>query len=667
MKRNFLRNSKTSPKTWLAAAPLRDFRAYDRRNRVAVSPAAAVGFAATTCCGAPVCGTKKPVCKAQKIGAESAVLPHKKTAPNFLASCAARCALIIIFLVTLPLEAQNALNGAIQILENFESNEIMSGNKRFGGNAVIVSAKDEIKEKDFDNFGNSGRFVKLDAAQKGTVNLEFKQNIDVKEKSIFSFRYCAEIAKQAGQTFSIFLDELEKPLPAAAPGAGWLTERLTLGAGSHSLRFEAKNLRGAKIQQGYNAVYIDDIYVFPDKIVSVSLEPRGEQYTYLGAGENEKLRFIAKALFPDGSPKSDAGAFSFSATGGSINSDGVWTPDSEGAFSVTAALGNFTIASGQLVVYGADIKKQPVRYAGTGKTYMGFTGGERAKKAPEMPSRETLIITNPKVADFEADAFFLLEGAVRKPSGRNFARVLVRKLNATPAKETFYIVEGAFSRRIWLPFGAGEYQIELIEFDRVTVTSPPKGEGVFRGGAYSQQPLVFTVRNTREEPEIEGGQHWLYPSFNVQSDDFRIINLLNHITFGISGERAKIEAVHDYIVTHLKYDTFSFSNPMRARKMDAISVIKNEGGVCEGYAWLSAALLRAAGIPCRLVANRSIMHLWNNVWTGGAWKFYDATWDDPVPDGGPFALRRTYFLLDSLSGGDARHRGTGTIIQGDVE
>lgn len=558
-----------------------------------------------------------------------------------------------------------ALSSEVTVIESFEGSVIMSGNPRLGGSAVIVSASDEVKAADRDDFGNSGRFAKLNAAERGTTELIITQPVSVYENSILKFRYRTEIAREAAQSFKVYIDDVERA-SLDGVGAGWRVERVALNAGEHHIRFTAGNLKGAKVAQGYNAVYIDDIVVFPDKVAAIRMEPLGEQHTYLGAAGASKLRFTTQALLPDGTPKTGVKNITLSASGGEIDANGVWTPDETGNFTVTASLDSFSAQSGRLVVHEADVLKKPVLYSGTGKTYAGYTGGLRAKNAAEMPSRETLIITNPRAAAFDADAFFLLEGAVRNPAGRNYARVLVRRLDTNPPLETFYIVQGAFSRRIWLPFGAGDYRIELIEFDRVTITTPPKGEGTFRGGAFSREPLVFFARNTRVEPVVEGGQHWLYPSFNVQSDDFRVTNLLNHITFGIEDERKKIEAIHDYIVSHLVYDTASFANSSRARKMDALSTLENGTAVCEGYSWLSAALLRAAGVPVRLVANRGIVHLWNQVWVDGRWKLYDATWDDPVPDRGPDAVvRRSYFLLDSLS--DSRHRGAGTVVAGDVE
>lgn len=413
--------------------------------------------------------------------------------------------------------------------------------------------------------------------------------------------------------------------------------------------------------------------------VELLLFPGGGQDTFVNAEGPYKLRFTTKTLRADGSERDDNTGVVFSASGGTLDDEGFWTPPGEGSFTVSATLGDLKAVSGPIIVHPEDYLERPYTYPGTGKTYQGYTG--KRDDSLEIEVRDSLRITNPRYAAFEADGFFLLEGSVNKPKSQNYARVSVRKIDSAgtvapggkkqppkaPKLESWYIVKNNFRQRIWLPFGAGEYRVEIFPFDSVTVTRPPKGEGTLRGGTYSEEPLELTVFNTREEDFVDGDARWMYPSFYVQSDDFIVTNLLSNITFKTAGEAEKARAIHDYVVSALVYDSASFSNSGRSRKMDAVSVIENGTGVCEGYANLSAALLRAAGIPVKIVAARSISHAWNNVYIDGAWKFYDATWDDPVPDRGPGVIGYTYFLLDSLSGGDRRHRGEGVPLIGDAD
>jgi transglutaminase-like putative cysteine protease len=580
---------------------------------------------------------------------------------------------VFAFLVAAAGHSQIRSPSFFVLNETFDDGFDLETSEFWQGNAKVVNALAEIKQKDLRYFENDTAFIKLNAAEKGTAELELT-DISVSVDSVLSFRYRTEIIGRAGQTFKVYIDGDEKASFEGVDGS-WLRKTLPLAAGRHSVKFETRNARGATVTNGYNGVYLDDISVVHDTGVEILLFPRGNQDTFAGADTPHRIQFNAKILRADGSER-DGEQVTFSASGGTMDGDGFWTPPGEGTFTVTASLGAIKATSGTLTVHPTDYMKRPFAYSGTGKTYQGYIGSKDAASAIE--AREDLRVTNPQYNAFDADGFFLLEGSVNKPGSQNHARVVVTKINngnasvsirrpaRTPKLETWYIIKNDFSRRIWLPFGTGEYRVEIFVFDSVSLTRPPNGEGALRGGSYSSAPLELSVFNTREETFVDGDARWIYPSFNVQSDDFLVTNLLNSITFGMTGDAEKTRAVHDYIVSKLAYDNFSFSNSGRSRKMDAVSVIENGTGVCEGYSNLSAALLRAAGIPVKIVTARSISHAWNNVYLDGAWKFYDATWDDPVPDRGPGVISYTYFLLDSLTGGDNRHRGAGTPLIGDA-
>ncbi|MDR2602047.1 MAG: transglutaminase-like domain-containing protein [Spirochaetaceae bacterium] len=545
--------------------------------------------------------------------------------------------------------------------ETFDNGFNVIKNELWQGDAEVIDARTEIKKEDLPYFENDTSFIKLNVRQKGASTLQLA-NITVPTSSVLSFRYRTEIAGKAGQSFKIYVDD-KQAASFEGVNSSWLKAAIPLTAGDHSIKFETQNARETFVTTGYNAVYLDDVVIVRDAGVELLLFPRGKQDTFVGADGLYRIRFTTKTLRADGSERDDNEKVVFSASGGTIDKNGFWTPPGEGTFTVSAALGDLKAVSGVITVHPADYLKRPVTYSGTGETYKGYL--DKTDSASEVETRDSLIITNPQYAAFNADGFFLLEGSVNKPKSQNYARVAVTKKNTK--LQSWYIVKNNFSQRIWLPFGAGEYTIEIFPFDRVSLTKPPKGEGALMSGSYSETPVVLSVFNRREEKLVDEYARWIYPSFYVQSDSFIVTNLLNNITFGKTNEMDKTRAIHDYIVSKLIYDSASFSNRSRSRKMDAVSVVENDTAVCEGYANLSAALLRAAGIPVKIVVARSISHAWNNVYVNGAWKFYDATWDDPVPDRGPGVIGYKYFMLDSLSGGDNRHRGAGVALPGDAE
>jgi transglutaminase-like putative cysteine protease len=226
-----------------------------------------------------------------------------------------------------------------------------------------------------------------------------------------------------------------------------------------------------------------------------------------------------------------------------------------------------------------------------------------------------------------------------------------RALRAAP-----YYARGKYSFRVWLPFGPGTYEVSVW------------------GDRYQS----FTVNNTREEKLAAGGEggedgRWLYPSGVVEADSLYVTNLLHHLCDGMDDPLDKTRAIHDYLVGNIVYDWDTYSG-RRDNPQESVAVLRRGTAVCEGYSRAGAALMRAAGIPVKMVhATSRIEHGWNHVWiskergnpAAAGWKFLDITWDDPTPDGGKYSIGYDYYLLDNLS--DRRHGGTGATIVGDVE
>jgi hypothetical protein len=88
----------------------------------------------------------------------------------------------------------------------------------------------------------------------------------------------------------------------------------------------------------------------------------------------------------------------------------------------------------------------------------------------------------------------------------------------------------------------------------------------------------------------------------------------------------KEKAIHDYVITHVAYDT-SLVN------YSAYEALTKGKTVCQGFALLTYRLLDEAGIKNQIVegyaGGRS--HAWNLVQIKGNWYQLDTTWDNPVP------------------------------------
>jgi len=160
---------------------------------------------------------------------------------------------------------------------------------------------------------------------------------------------------------------------------------------------------------------------------------------------------------------------------------------------------------------------------------------------------------------------------------------------------------------------------------------------------------------------------YIYPSYIIQSDNPMITDLASELTLGITNTTEKLRAIHDYIIKNSVYDMDSV-NYVR-KKQDALSVLSTRYdvdtrytnghfyAVCEGYANAFAALARAAGFEVKYIVSESMNHAWNHVYVSSAWRFFDVTWGDPVPDQGPNYTRYDYFNLSNLNGVNNSHTG----------
>ena len=549
------------------------------------------------------------------------------------------------------------------LYEDFEYASQAAWNLSPWSGSASITITTQTAEAPGDNFfGNTTRFVKLPTVRVfggGTTFLE--RRINLAEASALTFSFKTEIHEPFGQNFKVYINGTERGSWNGL-NSTWRTETLLLNSGDQTIRFEVSST-GTSVSGGLNAVYMDNINIVPDVTDSLVLYPRGALNTYVGVPDNEKIQFRAEALRMDGSVRKNASGFVFSGAG--VNSaTGIMTPQTAGNTSITVSLDGKT-ASTDITVHPADFMRRPYFYPGTGKTYAGFSGTEGNR------TNSSVTITYPSETTFNADGFFTLEGTVNNPNAYNYAYISLTK-NSDPANlETTYFVRNNFKIRIWLRFGPGAYTIQVYNLSNASGAFDLNGDGDWTGTFSFGNAITFNVTNTRNDDlSVDSSipdRRFVYPSYVVQSDDFRITNLAAELTFGLANNTEKIRAIHDYIVTNTAYDHDSL-NPNQRKKQDAITVLGTryridsqypDGhflAVCEGYSNLFAALARAAGFETRYVSSDSMNHGWNHIYVNGAWRFVDVTWNDPVPDRGPDFVRYDYFLLDSLNGDNSHTR-----------
>ncbi len=147
----------------------------------------------------------------------------------------------------------------------------------------------------------------------------------------------------------------------------------------------------------------------------------------------------------------------------------------------------------------------------------------------------------------------------------------------------------------------------------------------------------------RTDPDA---QAWfLLPSKDVQSDDPQIVALATQLTEGIDNTYEKALAIHDWVCNNISYDLDYINGAREYGDFSASFVYTEKQTVCLGFANFTAALLRAAGIPAKVVKGyakglsvkeeypdevfqeRKTNHAWNEFYADGCWHAMDTTWD----------------------------------------
>jgi hypothetical protein len=112
----------------------------------------------------------------------------------------------------------------------------------------------------------------------------------------------------------------------------------------------------------------------------------------------------------------------------------------------------------------------------------------------------------------------------------------------------------------------------------------------------------------------ESLKYYLKATEQVQVDHPKIRDLAARLTKGAKTEFDAVQQVISWVVDHVHYVT----PPV---KYDAVYALESGKGNCQNYSHLSAALLRAAGIPVRIVNGVTLNQPYDLTWQNGVLTF----------------------------------------------
>jgi transglutaminase-like putative cysteine protease len=122
---------------------------------------------------------------------------------------------------------------------------------------------------------------------------------------------------------------------------------------------------------------------------------------------------------------------------------------------------------------------------------------------------------------------------------------------------------------------------------------------------------------------LTDGDPYLLPSYMVQSNDPTLSALAQNIINGKSTETEKSRAIFEWVTKNIAYNA-PLINSTNPPLYSATETYQSQVVLCSGYADLSAALHRAAGIEAKVVYGEN--HAWNEIMLNGVWQSEDPTY-----------------------------------------
>lgn len=145
------------------------------------------------------------------------------------------------------------------------------------------------------------------------------------------------------------------------------------------------------------------------------------------------------------------------------------------------------------------------------------------------------------------------------------------------------------------------------------------------------------------------GRVTVFISRTYRKDEIKKINqkveeLYPHLVKEEKNVVENLQSIHDYIITHAKYDSNRSDFQDTTYRSDTAYGPLFEGyAICGGYTDLMQLFLEKMKLEnYRISSNR---HVWNAVKINNSWYHIDLTWDDPVASDGKDYLEHKYFII----------------------
>ncbi|MBV6457901.1 MAG: hypothetical protein HONBIEJF_01021 [Fimbriimonadaceae bacterium] len=158
---------------------------------------------------------------------------------------------------------------------------------------------------------------------------------------------------------------------------------------------------------------------------------------------------------------------------------------------------------------------------------------------------------------------------------------------------------------------------------------PSDGHQTVTRSGSSWSVIVHPVKRNPKPVTIAAARkaqpQWVKPDLHVPSDSAKFRNLSKKLVGNATDVMGAASRIKAYVHNNMK------PNAGIGVLRDATEVLETKEGVCRDYAILTAALMRAAGIPTKMASGlvsldgRFFYHAWVEIWDGKGWFAIDST------------------------------------------
>lgn len=273
-----------------------------------------------------------------------------------------------------------------------------------------------------------------------------------------------------------------------------------------------------------------------------------------------------------------------------------------------------------------------------------------------MYNERGITLAEPAYSGDQSDGLYSISGTIDPEAewGPETSHLYITtKKGEDEALDVIPVEDFTFDDSFHLRFGPGTYE--------VTISVPEikkENSDTFRFFGVAK----FEVESTGEDKRD------LLPSRGVESDSPKIKELAAEITEGKDAERDKTKAVYEYVAKNIAYDVDKFNTDNFNWDDSALKALETKIGVCQDYAYLAIALLRASEIEARFVEGnagsgftRGVLggrHAWVEAKVDGEWLTMDPTWGSGYVENDKFvaAYNEDYFDPDKKSFEETHYR-----------